>query len=135
MQSICPRRLGCVDDGGALRPTDLAGTPSAPCKEPWAVSCAGDRKRVDHRAEVGGVAGRQDAAEHGHAERRADLARRVVHRRADAGLSGGTDDMISSVIGVIVKAMPSAITTIPASTCEVARVGVQEAEDRTRRPR
>jgi hypothetical protein len=30
--------------------------------------------------------------------------------------SGGTEDMIIVVIGVIVKAMPSAITAIPAST-------------------
>jgi len=44
---------------------------------------------------------------------------RVVSFIADPtpALSRGTDDMISSVIGVMVKPMPDAITNMPSSTC------------------
>ena len=53
------------------------------------------------------VAGREDAAEHGHAQRPADLAGVSFMAEPTPALASGSEPMIDSVAGAMVKPMPA----------------------------
>jgi hypothetical protein len=71
---------------------------------------AGGRRRQG--LDLGGVQRGEDAADDRDAQRPADLARRVVDRRAMPAWSVCTAPMIDSVAGALVRPMPSPRNTI-----------------------
>ena len=96
------------------RTTDRSGT-ACTAVWPWSPP-TGSIAFTTADATVARVLARGDAPEHGDTERAADLARRVVDRRADTGFVRGSDPMIESVAGAIARPMPTPITTSTSAT-------------------
>jgi hypothetical protein len=64
------------------------------------------RRRAPEGLDGHAVAGREDAAEHGHAQRAADLAGVSFMAEPTPALASGSEPMIDSVAGAMVKPMP-----------------------------
>ena len=105
------RFLGDPDDLTPLRHLGVGRRVQRAGKDsPMASPCNDAGSRSSAGAKSGVVAGCDEAAQHGDAERRAKLASRVVHRRPDTRLATGTADMIEPVMVGMHIAMPAAIT-------------------------